>query len=77
MALYYHRAGWVANFALLLNLFFIIGILVSLGAVLTLPGIAGIVLTIGLSVDANILILSVYVKNLHMAKIQLLQLKKV
>ncbi|MFP5079598.1 protein translocase subunit SecDF [Pedobacter sp. JCM 36344] len=56
MALYYHRAGWVANFALLLNLFFIIGTLVSLGAVLTLPGIAGIVLTIGLSVDANILI---------------------
>lgn len=56
MALYYHKAGWVANFALLLNLFFIIGTLVSLGAVLTLPGIAGIVLTIGLSVDANILI---------------------
>lgn len=56
MALYYHRAGWVANFALLINLFFVIGILVSLGAVLTLPGIAGIVLTIGLSVDANILI---------------------
>lgn len=56
MALYYHRAGWVANFALLVNLFFIIGILVSLGSVLTLPGIAGIVLTIGLSVDANILI---------------------
>ncbi|GGI24809.1 protein translocase subunit SecDF [Pedobacter mendelii] len=56
MALYYHRAGWVANFALLLNLFFIMGILVSLGAVLTLPGIAGIVLVIGLSVDANILI---------------------
>ncbi|PST82240.1 protein translocase subunit SecDF [Pedobacter yulinensis] len=56
MALYYHRAGWVANFALLINLFFILGILVSLGAVLTLPGIAGIVLTIGLSVDANILI---------------------
>ena len=56
MAMYYHRAGWVANFALLINLFFVIGILVSLGAVLTLPGIAGIVLTIGLSVDANILI---------------------
>ncbi len=56
MALYYHRAGWVANFALLINLFFIMGILVSLGAVLTLPGIAGIVLVIGLSVDANILI---------------------
>jgi SecD/SecF fusion protein len=56
MAFYYHRAGWVANFALLLNLFFIMGTLVSLGAVLTLPGIAGIVLVIGLSVDANILV---------------------
>ncbi|TZF82561.1 protein translocase subunit SecDF [Pedobacter sp. BS3] len=56
MAFYYNRAGWVANVALLINLFFIMGILASLGAVLTLPGIAGIVLTIGLSVDANILI---------------------
>lgn len=56
MALYYNKAGWVANLALLINLFFIFGILISLGAVLTLPGIAGIVLTIGLSVDANILI---------------------
>lgn len=56
MALYYNKAGWVANLVLLINLFFIMGVLVSLGAVLTLPGIAGIVLTIGLSVDANILI---------------------
>ncbi|RZL16462.1 MAG: protein translocase subunit SecDF, partial [Pedobacter sp.] len=56
MAFYYNKAGWVANLALLINLFFIMGVLVSLGAVLTLPGIAGIVLTIGLSVDANILI---------------------
>lgn len=56
MALYYNKAGWVANLALVINLFFIMGILVSLGAVLTLPGIAGIVLVIGLSVDANILI---------------------
>ncbi len=56
MALYYNKAGWVANLSLLINLFFVMGILVSLGAVLTLPGIAGIVLTIGLSVDANILI---------------------
>ncbi|MEJ5963677.1 protein translocase subunit SecDF [Pedobacter immunditicola] len=56
MALYYNKAGWVANFALVINLFFIMGILVSLGAVLTLPGIAGIILVIGLSVDANILI---------------------
>jgi len=56
MAMYYNKAGWVANLALLINLFFIMGVLVSIGAVLTLPGIAGIVLTIGLSVDANILI---------------------
>lgn len=56
MALYYNKAGVVANIALIANMFFIMGILTSLGAVLTLPGIAGIVLTIGLAVDANILI---------------------
>jgi SecD/SecF fusion protein len=56
MALYYSKAGWIANLALVINLFFIMGVLASFGAVLTLPGIAGIVLTIGLSVDANILI---------------------
>jgi SecD/SecF fusion protein len=56
MALYYNKAGWVANIALVINLFFIMGVLAAFGAVLTLPGIAGIVLTIGLSVDANILI---------------------
>ncbi len=56
MAIYYMRAGWVANIALFANIFFIMGVLASLGAVLTLPGIAGIILTIGLSVDANILI---------------------
>lgn len=56
MALYYNKAGWVANLALVINVFFIMGVLAAFGAVLTLPGIAGIVLTIGLSVDANILI---------------------
>lgn len=56
MALYYNKSGVVANIALVANMFFIMGILTSLGAVLTLPGIAGIVLTIGLAVDANILI---------------------
>ncbi len=56
MAFYYAKAGWVANLALIANIFLIMGVLTSLGAVLTLPGIAGIVLTIGLSVDANILI---------------------
>ncbi len=56
MALYYNRAGWVANVALVVNLFFLMGVLASLGAVLTLPGIAGIVLSLGMSVDANVLI---------------------
>ncbi|MFO8234843.1 MAG: protein translocase subunit SecDF [Bacteroidales bacterium] len=57
MVFYYsRRAGLVADFALLANMFFILGILASLGAVLTLPGIAGIILTIGMSVDANVLI---------------------
>lgn len=56
MAAYYNKAGIVANVALVANMFFIMGVLTSMGAVLTLPGIAGIVLTIGLAVDANILI---------------------
>lgn len=56
MVIYYNRGGVVATIAVLLNIFFIIGILVSFGAALTLPGIAGIVLTIGMAVDANVLI---------------------
>ena len=56
MVAYYNNAGLVADVALFVNVFFVMGILASLGAVLTLPGIAGIVLTIGMSVDANILI---------------------
>ncbi|MEG1555663.1 MAG: protein translocase subunit SecDF [Bacteroidales bacterium] len=56
MFLYYSRAGLVADIALFMNIFFIVGILASLGAVLTLPGIAGIVLTLGMAVDANVLI---------------------
>jgi SecD/SecF fusion protein len=57
MVFYYsRRAGVVADMALISNMFFLIGVLASLGAVLTLPGIAGIVLTIGMSVDANVLI---------------------
>lgn len=56
MIFYYGRAGIVADIALIVNLFLIFGVLASLGAVLTLPGIAGIVLTIGMSVDANVLI---------------------
>ncbi len=56
MVLYYGNSGYIADFAVLLNVFFIIGVLASLGAALTLPGIAGIVLTIGMAVDANVLI---------------------
>lgn len=56
MAFYYSSAGIVADLALLANIFFVMGVLSSLGATLTLPGIAGIVLTIGMSVDANVLI---------------------
>ena len=56
MIFYYNKAGIFANFALIINVFFLIGALASMKAILTLPGIAGIVLTIGMSVDANVLI---------------------
>ncbi|MDR2912875.1 MAG: protein translocase subunit SecDF [Alistipes sp.] len=56
MILYYNRGGWYASVALMLNLFLLLGVLVSFGAVLTLPGIAGIVLTMGMAVDANVII---------------------
>ena len=56
MVFYYGRSGLYADIALVLNILLIFGILAGLGAVLTLPGIAGIVLTIGISVDANVLI---------------------
>lgn len=56
MQFFYNKAGLVANIALLANLFFLFGVLVSFGAVLTLPGIAGIVLTMGMAVDANVII---------------------
>lgn len=56
MIFYYGRAGMIANLALIVNIFFLVGALASLKAILTLPGIAGIVLTIGMAVDANVLI---------------------
>jgi SecD/SecF fusion protein len=56
MLFYYSKAGYVADLALVTNIFFIFGVLASLGAVLTLPGIAGILLTIGMAVDANVII---------------------
>jgi SecD/SecF fusion protein len=56
MVFYYSKAGLIANAALVINILFILGSLASFGAVLTLAGIAGIVLTIGMSVDANVLV---------------------
>lgn len=56
MAFYYGKAGLTADIALISNVFFLIGTLTALGATLTLPGITGIVLTLGMSVDANVLI---------------------
>ena len=56
MVMYYAKGGFVANFALLFNIFLVMGILAQLNAALTLPGIAGIVLIIGMSIDANVLI---------------------
>ncbi|RZA00850.1 MAG: protein translocase subunit SecDF [Sphingobacteriaceae bacterium] len=56
MVAYYNRAGTVAVVAVIINVFFLMGVLTSLRAVLTLPGIAGIILILGIAVDANVLI---------------------
>jgi SecD/SecF fusion protein len=56
MLLYYSRAGWMAIVAVLANVFLIMAILASLGAALTLPGMAGLILTVGMAVDSNVLI---------------------
>ena len=56
MLVYYNSSGWIANIALILNLLFTIGVLTGLGATLTAPGIAGLVLTIGMAVDTNVII---------------------
>ena len=56
MVFYYSKSGFYADIALLVNVLFIFGILASLGATLTLPGMAGIILTLGMAVDANVII---------------------
>ncbi len=56
MGIFYRTAGWVSDVALITNVFLLMGCLVSFGSVLTLPGIAGIVLTMGMAVDANVII---------------------
>jgi len=70
MVFYYGKAGLFADVALTVNILFIFGILAGLGAVLTLPGIAGIVLTIGMSVDANVLIFERIKEELAKGKAQ-------
>jgi SecD/SecF fusion protein len=56
MGFYYHRCGMIADFAMVLNLVILLGVMCSIGTTLTLPGIAGVVLTVGMAVDANVLI---------------------
>ncbi len=56
MVVFYNRAGWVSVLALVTNVFLLMGVLASIGAVLTLPGIAGIVLTMAMAVDGNVII---------------------
>lgn len=68
MIVYYNSAGTVADVAVFVNIFFLMGVLTSLGAVLTLPGIAGIVLILGISVDANVLIYERVREELAMGK---------
>ena len=68
MGLFYKTAGWLANVSLLTNVFLLIGVLVSFGAVLTLPGIAGIVLTMGMAVDANVIIYERIKEELRLGK---------
>ena len=70
MVFYYGKAGIYADIALAVNILFIFGILAGLGAVLTLPGIAGIVLTIGIAVDANVLIFERIREELAKGKVQ-------
>jgi len=56
MGLYYRWSGWIANAGLLMNMIYLMGLLAALKVTITLPGIAGIILTLGLSVDSNVLI---------------------
>ena len=68
MIIYYGKAGWYANIALAVNLLFLFGVMASFGFVLTLPGIAGIVLTMGTAVDANIIIFERAKEELRLGK---------
>ena len=75
MLIYFNTAGWVANIALILNLLFTIGVLSALGATLTAPGIAGLVLTIGMAVDTNVIIFERIKEELTKGKAYILAFK--
>jgi SecD/SecF fusion protein len=66
--IYYNQAGWIANAALLVNLVLLLGVMASFGATMTLPGIAGLVLSVGMSVDANVLIFERVKEEMNMGK---------
>ena len=68
MFLYYGNSSWVANLALLFNVFFLVGVLIQIKTAFTLPGIAGIVLTMGMAIDANVLINERIKEELHAGK---------
>lgn len=68
MTIYYKLSGLVANFGMVLNIIFLMGALAALGATLTLPGIAAIVLLIGMSVDSNVLIFERIREELRLGK---------
>jgi SecD/SecF fusion protein len=68
MLVYYNSAGWIANIALILNLLFTVGVLAALHATLTAAGIAGLVLTIGMAVDTNVLIFERIKEELKLGK---------
>ena len=75
MAFFYKTAGLMANIALIFNVLLLMGVLVSTGAVLTLPGIAGIVLTMGMAVDANVIIFERVKEELRGGKGLMLSIK--
>jgi len=68
MVIYYKLSGFIASLALILNLIILMGLLAYLGAALTLPGVAGVILTIGMAVDANVLIFERVREELRKAK---------
>jgi preprotein translocase subunit SecD len=68
MGIYYGLSGWIANVGLLINMLFLLACLAGLQATLTLPGIAGIILTLGLSVDSNVLIFERIREELRLGK---------